>query len=147
MKLSARARYGTRLLVDLAFHQVEGPVLLKDIARRQEISLHYLQHIKTLLVVGGIVLTIRGAGGGVFLSRLPEKIRLSEVIKLLEGSIDPAECVSNPESCARSKSCVTRDIWCEIKQVIDEILESITLQDLVDRQKRKEQQGQLLYSI
>ena len=147
MKLSTRARYGTRLLVDLALHYGEQPVLLKDIARRQEISLPYLQHLITPLVTGGIVFTIRGAKGGVSLSRPPGEIKLSEVIGLLEGSIAPVDCVNNPDICERSTSCVTRDIWCGMKQAVDELLESTTLQDLVERQKSKEPGEQMAYFI
>lgn len=147
MKLSTRARYGTRLLVDLALHYGEQPVLLKDIARRQEISLPYLQHLITPLVTGGIVFTTRGSKGGVSLSRLPGEVKLSEVIRLLEGSIAPVDCVNNPDICERSKLCVTRDIWCEMKQAVHELLESNTLQDLVERQKNKEPGEQMAYFI
>jgi Rrf2 family cysteine metabolism transcriptional repressor len=147
MRLSTRARYGTRLLLDLALHYSEQPVLLKDIARRQEISLHYLQHLITPLVVGGIVLTARGAGGGVSLARPPGEIRLSEVIRLLEGPIAPVECVTNPDICARSNLCVTRDIWCGIQEAIHGLLESTTLQDLAERQKNKELEEQMAYFI
>lgn len=147
MKLSTRARYGTRLLVDLALHYDEQPVLMKDIAQRQEISLPYLQHLATPLVAGGIVLTTRGAKGGVSLSRPPGEIRLSEVIRLLEGSIAPVDCVTNPDICARSDLCVTRDIWCEMQEAIHELLESTTLQDLAERQKTKETGEQLAYFI
>ena len=147
MKLSTRIRYAMRLLVDLALHYSEQPVPLKDIARRQEISLYYLQHLITPLITGGIVLTARGTGGGVSLSCLPEKIRLSEVVRLLEGPIAPVGCVTNPGICARSSSCVTRDVWCDMKRAIDGVLEFTTLQDLVERQKSKEQQEQAVYSL
>lgn len=147
MKISTRARYGTRLLLDLALHYSEQPVLLKDIARRQEISLQYLQHLITPLVVGGIILTARGSRGGVSLARPPEEVRLSEVIRLLEGPIAPVECVTNPDMCARSSSCVTRDIWCGMQEAIHELLESTTLQDLAERQKNKESEQQTVYCI
>jgi Rrf2 family protein len=147
MKLSTRGQYGTRALLDLALRQEERPVPLKDIAQRQQISLRYLEHLITPLIAGGIVRSTRGAGGGVSLARPPEEIRLSEVIGLLEGSIAPVECVSNPRICARSKLCVTRDIWSELKQAMDGVLESTTLQNLVERQKRKEQPKEVMYYI
>jgi Rrf2 family cysteine metabolism transcriptional repressor len=147
MKLSTRARYGTRLLVDLALHFDEQPVLLKDIAQRQEISLPYLQHLITPLVTGGIVFTTRGARGGVSLSQPPGEIKLSQVIRLLEGPIAPVECVNNPAMCTRSSSCVTRDIWCDMKRAIDSVLDFTTLQDLAERQKRKEQAERVAYFI
>ena len=147
MKLSTKGRYGTRALLDLALHKEEEPVLLKDIAQRQQISLLYLEHLIAPLIAGGIVRSTRGARGGVSLAKPPDEIRLSEVIQLLEGSIAPAECVNNPGICTRSELCVTRDIWGELKQAIDGVLESITLQDLVDRQKRKEQPEAAMYYI
>ena len=147
MKLSTRGQYGTRALLDLALRQEERPVPLKDIAQRQQISLRYLEHLITPLIAGGIVRSTRGAGGGVSLARSTEEIRLSEVMQLLEGSIAPVECVSNPGICTRSKLCVTRDIWSELKQAIDGVLESTTLQDLVERQKRKEQPKEVMYYI
>jgi len=147
MKLSTRGRYGTRVLLDLALHRDEEPVLLKNIARRQQISLPYLEHLITPLIAGGVVRSTRGPRGGVSLAKSPEEVRLSEVIQLLEGSIAPAECVNNPGVCVRSELCVTRDIWGELKKAMDEVLESTTLQDLVERQKRKEQSEEAMYHI
>ena len=137
MKLSTRGRYGTRALLDLALHKGEEPVLLKNIAEREQISVRYLEHLITPLIAGGIVRTTRGAKGGVSLAKPPKKIKLSEVIQLLEGSIAPADCINSPEICSRSKLCVSRDIWSELKQAMDGILESTTLQDLVERHRRK----------
>jgi len=138
LKLSTRARYGTRALLDLARHTGEKPVQLKDIAGRQNISLHYLEHIIAPLVGAGIIRSIRGARGGLKLTRHPKDVKLSEVIQLLEGAITPVDCIVNPESCDRADLCVTRDVWCEMKKAIDATLDSVTLQDLVEKQKRKE---------
>ena len=147
MKLSTRARYGTRALLELALHQGEGPVLLKDIARRQKISLQYLEHLVTPLIAGGIVRSTRGAKGGVSLTRPPSEIRLSEVIHLLEGSVAPVDCVNNPGICLRSELCVTRDVWDDLRKAMDSVLESTTLQDLVERQKRKGHPEEVMYHI
>jgi Rrf2 family protein len=147
MKLSTRGRYGTRALLELALHYSEGPIPLKDIARSQQIPLQYLEHIVTPLVVAGMVRSTPGARGGVWLARSPEEIKLSEVIGLLEGSIAPAECVNNPGICTRSELCVTRDIWGELKKAMNGVLESTTLQDLVERQKRKERSEEVMYYI
>lgn len=147
MKLSTRGRYGTRALLDLALHQGQGRILLKDIAQRQQISLRYLEHLIAPLIAGGMVRSARGAKGGVSLARHPKDIRLSEAIQLLEGSIALVACINNPGICDRSGSCATRDIWGEMKQAIDEVLESTTLQDLVERQKRKEQPEAAMYYI
>jgi Rrf2 family cysteine metabolism transcriptional repressor len=142
MKLSTKGRYGTRALTDIALHREDEPVSLKDIARRQQISLPYLEHLITPLVEGGIIRSTRGVGGGVSLTKSPGKISLSEVVGLLEGSIAPVKCVNDPTVCSRSKSCVTRNIWLELKTAMDGVLESTTLQDLVERQQDK---GEELY--
>jgi Rrf2 family cysteine metabolism transcriptional repressor len=138
MKLSTRGRYATRALLDLASHQNEGPIQLKDIARRQQFSLQYLEHIITPLIASGMIRSVRGAGGGVWLARSPLEIRLSEVIGIVEGSTAPADCVNNPEACARSEFCAAREIWTELKEAMDRVLLSKTLQDLVDMQNKKE---------
>jgi len=147
MKLSTRGRYGTRALLELALHYRGGPVPLKDIAHSQQISLQYLQHLITPLISGGIIGSTPGARGGGWLARSPREIKLSEVIGLLEGSIAPAECVNDPRYCSRSDFCVTRDIWGELKKAMDGVLESTTLQDLVERHRKKEQPEPVMYHI
>ena len=99
------------------------------------------------LIAGSIIRSTRGARGGISLTKLPEEIKLSEVIQLLEGSTAPVECINNPEVCGRSELCVARDIWDELKKAMDGVLESTTLQDLVERQKRKEQSAEAMYYI
>jgi len=147
MKLSTRGRYGTRVLLDLALRSGKEPVPLKDIARRQQISLLYLEHLIAPLVAAGMIKSTRGARGGVRLARSPQEIRLSEVIGLLEGSIVAVGCIGDLDACPRSELCVTRDIWSELKKAMDGVLESITLQDLVERQKGKEQSVEKMYYI
>ncbi len=147
MKLSTRTRYGTRALLDLALHSGEGPVLLREVAQRQQISHMYLEHLITPLIAAGIIRSTRGARGGIWLAKSPQEIKLSEVIRALEGSIAPVECVNDPKYCPRSELCVTRDIWGELKKAMNGVLESTTLQDLVERQKGKEQSAEVMYHI
>jgi len=147
MKVSTRGRYGLRALLDLAVHQGEGMIALKDIARRQEVSLPYLEHLITPLVAAGLVKTTRGARGGVLLLRPAAEIRLGEVVQLLEGSIAPVDCVNNPGLCHRSASCVTRDIWVEMKEAMSRVLDSTTLQDLAERQRLKGQAETETYHV
>ncbi|MFC2020618.1 RrF2 family transcriptional regulator [Chloroflexota bacterium] len=138
MKLSTKGQYGTRALLDLSLQETEEPVPLRDIARRQQISLQYLEHLITPLIAAGILRSVRGAKGGILLAKTPEKIKLSEVIQILEGSIAPTECVNNPGVCDRSAFCVTRDVWDELKKAMDGVLESTTLQNLMERHRKKE---------
>jgi Rrf2 family protein len=147
MKISTRTRYGTRALLELALHKEKGPVFLKDIARRQEISLPYLEHLVAPLIAGGIIRSTKGPKGGISLARNSGEIKLSEIMHLLEGSMAPVECVDDPGVCTRSGSCVTRDVWTELKEVIDGVLESTTLQDLVERHKKKNQRESSMYYI
>ena len=147
MKLSTRARYGTRALLDLAIHQDEAPIALKDVARRQQISVQYLEHLITPLITAGIVRSMRGPKGGVSLAKPPKQIVLSEIFQVLEGSIAPVECIDNPKICSRSESCVTRDIWDEMKKAMSGVLESTTLENLVERQKIKKPAKDAMYYI
>lgn len=147
MKLSTRGRYGARALLDLAVHYDRSPIPLRDIARRQGISVQYLEHLVPPLIKAGILRGIRGAGGGIALSKPPEQIKLSQVIEILEGSTTPVECVDNPAVCPRSDSCVTRDIWAEVNKAMGCVLESITLEDLVKRHEEKEKAKTPLYHI
>ena len=125
-------------MLDLALNYGKGPILLKDVARRQEISIRYLEQLIAPLKASGLVKSSRGSKGGYVLSKPPADIKLSEIIYALEGSIEPVECVTHPQGCRRSKNCVTRDIWGEIYQAIQGILESNTLQDLVKRHFKKQ---------
>jgi Rrf2 family transcriptional regulator, cysteine metabolism repressor len=145
MKLSTRARYGIRALLDLAANSGNRPVSLKEIAERQEISMSYLEHLINPLVAGGIIRTVRGSKGGIVLSSPANEIKLSDIVELLEGSTAPVDCVDNPGNCQRSEDCVTRGVWLELKDAIDGVLSSITLQELVERQKSLQKPADMFY--
>ena len=147
MKITTKGRYGTRAMLDVALHQADSPVQLKVIAQRQQISLQYLEHIITPLIAAGLLRSTRGAYGGVSLGKPPQEIVLSEVIQVLEGSITPVECVDDPNACSRADICVTRDVWTEVKEAMAGVLESVTLQDLADRQKDKQKLKSAMYYI
>ena len=120
---------------------------MKDIARRQDISAQYLEHLVAPLIRAGILRSIRGAKGGIALAKAPEEIRLSRVIEVLEGSVAPVECVDNAALCARSDGCVTRDVWGEVKAAIMGVLDSLTVRDLMDRHTAKSSSKSETYSI
>ncbi len=147
MRLSTKGRYGVRALLDVALNSKAGPVLLKDIARRQDVSAQYLEHLISPLIRAGILRSQRGSRGGISLGKMPEDISLSQVVEILEGSVAPVECVDNPDICSRSDSCVTRDVWVEMKAATVGVLEAITLKDLMERQKRKAGGRADVYSI
>jgi len=147
MKLSTRTRYGTRALLELALRKDKGPVLLKDIARLQQISLPYLEHLVAPLIAGGIIRSTKGPKGGITLAREPGDIKLSEITQLLEGPLAPVECVDNPEVCNRSGACAARDVWGRLKEAMDGVLESTTLKDLAEDQKKKGRPESGMYYI
>ncbi|AQT69599.1 Cysteine metabolism repressor [Anaerohalosphaera lusitana] len=137
MKLSTRSRYGLRALLDLAKHVDEGPLQIKSIADREDISSKYLEQLMAILKSAGLVRSVRGPKGGYMLAKKPEEIRLSDVFVTLEGPMTPVECVEHTDYCSRCTDCITRQVWIEIHQAIMTVLESTTLQDLVDRAKSK----------
>lgn len=139
MKLSTRGRYGVRLMLELALHYGEGPVLLKDIAEHQGISEKYLWQLINPLKTTGLVNSLRGAHGGYVLGRTPEAISLKEILRILEGSLCLVDCVDDPSFCERSPSCITREIWSEASRNMQQTLEETTLATMVAKQKEKRQ--------
>jgi Rrf2 family protein len=138
MKLSTRGRYGVRLMLELALHYGEGPILLKDIAERQGISEKYLWQLINPLKTTGLVNSLRGAHGGYILGKAPDAISLKEILQVLEGPLCLVDCVDNPSLCERADSCISRDIWGEASKNMQQTLEDTTLAAMVERQKEKE---------
>lgn len=134
MKISTKGRYALRMLVDLAEHQNEGFVALKDIAGRQNISKKYLEQIVPVLNNSGFLQTNRGYQGGYRLSRTPDKYTVGDILRLTEGSLAPVACLENsPNLCERQNECATLHVWEGLYKVINEYLDGITLQDIIDR--------------
>jgi len=145
VRLSTRGRYSARIMLELALRFGGGPVLLREIAKNQEISLGYLEHIMPPLKAAGLVCSSRGAHGGYTLARQPSEITLGEVVRVVEGSMALVECVVAPKICSRSDLCVTRDVWGRVSEKIAGVLNAITLEEMVKRQKEKPQV--LMYEI
>ena len=133
MRMSSKGRYSTRAMLELALHFGQGLVQVKDISARQQISERYLEQLCVRLRRAGLVKGVRGARGGFTLTRPPTEIRLSEIIKAAEGSVQPAKCIDEPELCPQSDDCVTRNVWGEMGRAINQVLEAKTLQDLVEQ--------------
>lgn len=136
VKLSTRGRYAVRAMLDLALQSGDGPTLIKDISERQQISRLYLEQLFTRLKAAGLVRSVRGPRGGFMLTRPPREIRCSDIVQVMEGSTAPVECVDDARLCSRADSCVTRQVWTEVKEAIDRVLTATTLEDLVERQGR-----------
>ena len=131
MKLSTRTRYGIRAILELAQSGKKGPLQLKIIAQRQDISVKYLEQLMVVLKAAGFVRSVRGSKGGYVLAKAPEQIALSDVLHCLEGTVTTVECVENKEYCKRAADCAARDLWVKVQKAIEDVLGSMTLQDLV----------------
>lgn len=139
MKISTKGRYALRMLLDLAEHKNDGYIALKDIAERQDISKKYLEQIVPLLHRSDILLTNRGFQGGYMLAKSPDKYTVGDILRITEGSLSPVACLdSDVNQCERKEFCMTLDIWKGLNKVITEYLDSITLQDIIDKNTNKE---------
>src|SRR4030043_926442 len=138
MKISTKIRYGARAMVELASHYGEGPIELKEIAKRENISLKYLEQVINPLRADGLVKAIRGAKGGYSLAKSPSEICLYDVIETLEGPLNLLECLHDSKVCQKVPLCVTRDIWKEVSEAISKIFNSVTLEEMVNRKREKE---------
>ena len=135
MKISTRGRYGTRMMLDLAAHHDQGPTPLREIAKRQDLSVKYLEQLIIPLKAAGYIRSVRGARGGYTLARKPDKISVGQIIKVLEGCLSLVNCVEDPKICEREKNCPTRDIWLRMSERLMEELSSLTLSDVLDGKK------------
>jgi Rrf2 family protein len=147
MKISTKIRYGARAMLELASHYGEGPIELKEIARKEDISLKYLEQVINPLRAAGLVKSIRGSKGGYSLAKPPSQICMYDVVETLEGALNLVECLHDSKACQKMPSCVTRDIWKEVSDAISKIFYSVTLEDMVNRRKEKEGRNTATYQI
>ncbi|MDO4363001.1 MAG: Rrf2 family transcriptional regulator [Clostridia bacterium] len=134
MKISTKGRYALRMMIDLAQNQGDGYVSLKDIANRQEISKKYLEQIVAILNKPDILRTNRGYQGGYRLAKNANEYTVGDILRLTEGGIAPVSCLENsPIMCDRADECVTLPVWKGLYKVITEYVDSITLQDIIDK--------------
>ncbi|GAA0114448.1 RrF2 family transcriptional regulator [Clostridium senegalense] len=134
MKLSTKGRYGVKAMVDLAINYGKNPVSIKVISQRQNISEYYLEQLFSTLRKSGLIKSIRGAAGGYVLAKSPEKITIYDILEVLEGPIEISTCLDS-DCCDNIDCCATRIVWKKIKESIDSVTTSITLQDIVDDYK------------
>ena len=132
-KLSTKGRYSARLMLDLALSYGKGPVALKDVAKRQEISEKYLEHLIVPLKKAKLIHSSRGAHGGYVLLKPPSGINLKEIITAVEGPMWIVECTQNPSVCKRAKDCLSREAWNELSEKITETLSALTLEKIIDK--------------
>lgn len=131
MKLSTRGRYGVKAVLELAIHYGKGHVSIKSVAKQQNVSEYYLEQLFAQLRKRGIIRSLRGAYGGYALARPPGEITVYDVIEVLEGSIEISDCIVDT-TCKNVDCCASRLLWVRIKESIDDVLKSTTIQDMVD---------------
>lgn len=132
MRLTTKGRYAVTAMLDLSLHHGEGPITLADIAQRQGISLSYLEQLFSRLRRQDLVASVRGPGGGYSLGRQAAEISVAEVISAVDESVDATRC-GGQGNCQNNQRCLTHDLWTELSSRIHDYLDSISLQDLVDR--------------
>ena len=139
MKISTKGRYALRLMLDVALHSHGAAVPLRDVALRQDISDKYLEQIVTQLSRAGLVRSVRGAGGGYILAKPAYEISVGDVLRALEGSLEPVDCAGlDPEGgCKAADSCVTKYVWQRINESINHTVDEIMLSQLVEESRKK----------
>jgi len=125
-------------MLELASHYGEGTIELREIAEKEDISPKYLEQVIVPLRTAGLVKSVRGSKGGYTLAKPPSNISLREIFEVLEGPVNLVDCLADPEACQRTSACVTREIWKEVSDVIDKVFSSITLEEMVNRKRKKE---------
>ena len=135
MKLTARVEYGVRALCALALHSRSGPLSLREISRSEQISFQFLEQIFLDLRRGGLVGSVRGARGGYYLLLQPEEVSVGDIVRALEGPITPVDCLAGGREgetrCHRSEACRTRHVWEKLRDRINEVLDSVFLDELI----------------
>ena len=140
MRVSTRGRYGLRAMFELARGFGQAPVLMSTVAERQDLSRKYLHALLTALKSAGLVRSVRGSGGGFALARPPAEIKLSEILRALEGPLSLVDCVADKRACDRSSRCPARRVWQELAGAVEDVLDNVTLKDLATPAKRKRSQ-------
>lgn len=140
MKISTKGRYALRLMVDLALEGQDGPVALRDVAKRQGISEKYLEQLVAPLTRAGLLKSVRGAAGGYLLTRSPKEYTAGEILRAQEGSLAPVDCADGSHPCDRQNRCPTAPLWRRIAQAVDQVVDGTTLQDLAEDYKARQEQ-------
>nr|WP_106780088.1 Rrf2 family transcriptional regulator [Lysinibacillus timonensis] len=138
MKISTKGRYGLTIMIELAKHYGEGPVPLRQIAQEKDLSEAYLEQLVSPLRIAGLVKSVRGAYGGYLLALPPEKISAADVIKVLEGPIQPVEGIEEEES-------PQRELWIRIRDAVKNVLDTTSLKDLANHKDDSEYDGYMFY--
>lgn len=148
MRLSTKGRYAVRAMVDLALHVNEGPVNREEIAIRQEMSADYLARLFAKLVKAGLIISVKGPGGGYLLARGAASITAGDMIRAVAEPLAPVYCVDGEvgRTCHRVDGCVTHLLWGRLGQRITELLDSVTLEELREQAQRIQRESRVCRS-
>ncbi len=145
MKLSTKGRYGLRAFIDIALYSEEEPVSLASVAKRQDISISYLEQLVSKVKKAGLIESVRGANGGYILSRPASEISVGDVLRSLEGELMPVDCVvygdSSKEHCAAQSCCSSRIVWKRINDSLNETVNNIFIDELVEESRKAQKEG------
>jgi Rrf2 family protein len=138
MRLSTKGRYGLMAMYQLALESGNGPISLKYIAEKEGLSENYLEQLFSSLRRDGLITSVRGAQGGYMLSRAPMNITVGQVLRSLEGNLAPADCVLHDTDCTKEEGCATKLVMVKIKDSIESVVDSITLNDMIEDNLKNE---------
>jgi len=138
MRLSTKGRYGLRAVVDLAMYSQDEAISINSIAARQNLSESYLEQLIAKLKKAGLVNSIRGINGGYILAKKPKDISVGDILRALEGDLAVVECPDSDSECAKYDSCVTKYVWKRINDSINTVVDSMTLEEIVENSHKLE---------
>jgi Rrf2 family protein len=147
MKLSTKARYALRAMMELALHEGEGPQLLRDIAKAQRLSPKYLEQLTIPLRHAGLLRTERGPSGGYELAKPASRITALDIVEAVEGPLDLLDCIGSSAACDRTATCAARRLWMRVGEAMSGALAEATLADLRESQRSASQPGAFCYQI
>ncbi len=147
MRISTKFRYGLRAMVDLAYNETSGPVLVKHIAERQCLSKKYLDNLLVSLKNAGLVRSVRGAKGGYSLAKPPARITVEDIAVALEGAPNLVDCVADPKICPQLAWCPTNEFWKALSDAIEDFMRRMTLEDLVRKSREKLDRESQMYFL
>ena len=147
MRVTMKSDYGLRAMIDLAAHFGQGPVPSADIAERQAVPEHFLDQLLITLRRAGLLKSQRGPQGGHMLARSPQQISMRDVIRALDGSTAPMECLPNPSVCQLAPGCAIRGVWQEVESFAEQLLVTTTLDQLAERHRATAESTELMYYI
>lgn len=137
MKISTKGRYAVRVMLDLAWHDMGECIKAKDIALRQGISEKYLEQIISILNKAGFVRSVRGAQGGYRLARAAKDCTVGQILRLTEGTMAPVSCLEDASACERCDTCETLEVWRDLYQAVNDVIDHVTVADLVERRRAR----------